>query len=177
MAQATRAIERPRAFRTAWPRFVDEGVASRNLVVLHRSLIEYVPDGWTCPQEPAEEVPCVSRAEHPEPLVRRLPALERFAGALGGATVGLSLALALVGASVLGWGPAVAVAVPVMTAVGALASASGIGRAIGGAALAAVPLMAVAGARVEWIAGLVALGSAAVVAAMGLGRTPLSGRA
>ena len=88
--------------------------------------------------------------------------LERFAGALGGATVGLSLALALVGASVLGWGPAVAVAVPVMTAVGALASASGIGRAIGGAALAAVPLMAVAGARVEWIAGLVALGSAEV---------------
>ena len=206
VAEVTRAIPRPRAFRTAWPRFVDEGVASRNLVVLHRSLIEYVPDGWTCPQEPAEEVPCVSRAEHPEPLVRRLPALpsspwsrgvaaalsalalavafapregrlERFAGALGGATVGLSLALALVGASVLGWGPAVAVAVPVMTAVGALASASGIGRAIGGAALAAVPLMAVAGARVEWIAGLVALGSAAVVAAMGLGRTPLSGRA
>lgn len=206
VAQVTRAIERPRAFRTAWPRFVDEGVASRNLVVLHRSLIEYVPDGWTCPQEPAEEVPCVTRAERPEPLVRRLPALpsspwsrglaaaltalalaaayvprqgrlERFAGALGGATVGLALALALAGASVLGWGPAVAAAVPVMTAVGALASASGPGRAIGGAALAAVPLMAVAGARVEWIAGLVALGSAAVVAAMGLGRAPLSGRA
>ncbi len=214
VAELTRAIERPRAFRTAWPRFVVEGVPSRQLVVLPRALIDYVPDGWTCPSEPAEEVPCVTRVERPEPLLRRLPALpssrwskglaaaltalslaaafgphegrlERFAGAAGGATVGFALALALVGASVLGWGPAVAMAVPVMTAVGAAAAATGAGRAMGGVALAAVPLMAVAGARVEWVVGLVAVGSAAVVGAMGLGRAaargegaaPVSGRA
>ena len=199
VAEVTRSIERPRAFRTAWPRFVPEGVPSRQLVVLPRALLDGVPDGWTCPREPTEEVPCVTRSERPEPLVRRLPALrsppwsrglaaaltalalaaayvpradrlERCAGAAGGATVGLALALALVGAGVLGWGPAVAVTVPALTAVGALAAGSRIGRMVGGAALAVVPLVAVAGVRVERVAGLVLLLGVVTLAAIGLDR-------
>ena len=197
VAEVTRAIPRPRAFRTAWPRFVAEGVPSRQLVVLPRALIDEVPDGWTCPQEPVRVVPCVTRRERPEALVRHLPALpsprwsrglaaalaalalgaayapregrlERFAGAAGGATVGLALALALVGASVLAWGPALAVTVPVLTAAGAVASASPAGRIAGGAALAAVPLMAVAGSRVELVVG--ATVALAVAAVAGLAR-------
>ena len=40
VAEVTRPIERPRAFRTAWPRFVPEGVPSRQLVVLPRALLD-----------------------------------------------------------------------------------------------------------------------------------------
>jgi hypothetical protein len=192
VAEVTRPIARPRAFRTAWPRFVAEGAPSRQLVVVPRALLDGVPDGWTCPQEPAREVPCVTRVERPEALVRRLPALpsppwsrglaasltllalaaayarregrlERFAGAAGGATVGLATALALVGASVLGWGPAVALAVPALTGAGALAARSGVGRAAGGAALAAVPLMAVAGVAVERVVAAALAGALAAV--------------
>ena len=141
VAELTRPIPRPRAFRTAWPRFVAEGAPSRHLVVLPRALLDGVPDGWTCPREPAEEVPCVTRADEPAALVHRFPALpssrpsrgaaaalgalalvlswgraegrlERFAGAAAGATVGLALALALVGAAVCGWGVALAASVP-----------------------------------------------------------------
>lgn len=196
VAELTRPIARPRAFRTAWPRFVAEGVPSRQLVVVPRGLLDGIPDGWTCPREPAGEVPCVTRRERPEALVRALPALpsppwsrglaaaltalalavawgprggrlERVAAAAGGATVGLALALALVGASVVGWGPAVAVAVPAMTAIGVLAATSRVGRVAGGAALAVVPLAAVAGARVELIVGLVAAGGLAALAGAG----------
>jgi hypothetical protein len=202
VAEVTRPIARPRAFRTAWPRFAEEGAPSRQLVVVPRALLDDVPAGWTCPQEPAAEVACVTRAARPEALVRRLPALpsppwsrglaaaltalalaaayarregrlERFAGAAGGATVGLATALALVGASVLGWGPAVALTVPAMTAAGALAARSGVGRAAGGAALAAVPLMAVAGVAVERVV-VVAL-AGAVAAVVGLAARGTSG--
>ena len=94
VAEVTRPIERPRAFRTAWPRFVPEGVPSRQLVVLPRALLDHVPDGWTCPREPAAEVPCVTRSERPEPLVRRLPALPSPPWSRGLAAALTALALA-----------------------------------------------------------------------------------
>jgi hypothetical protein len=199
VAEVTRPIARPRAFRTAWPRFVDEGTPSRQLVVLPRALIDDVPEGWTCPGEPMREVACVTREAHPEPLLRHVPALrsppwsrglaaalaalalaaaawrregrlERVAGAAGGATVGLAVALALVGASVLAWGPAVALTVPAMTGAGAAAAGSPAGRVAGGAALAAVPLMAVAGARVEWVIAVAAALAAAAAVGSARGR-------
>ncbi len=194
-----RPLERPRLFRTRWPQVVSEGASSRQLAVVPRALLEGPVEGWTCPQEPADEVPCVTRLDHPGPLLRQLPALpssrasgiaavvatalaftaalrrgerrlERFAGAAGGATVGFALALALVGASVVGWGVALAVAVPSGVALGVLAEASPQGRLAGALALAVLPLAAVTGSSFGALLGGAAL--VAVAAISGLGTAP-----
>jgi len=198
VASVVRSIPRPRAFKTSWPRFVAEGVPSRQLVLLPPSFDGRIPDGWTCPREPIDETPCVTRIELPAPLALRLPALpsppstrplaaaltvlalalawgrpdgrlERFAGAAGGATVGLALALALVGASVTGWGPAVCWTAPALVGVGVLAARTSWGRVAGSAAMAVVPLAAVAGARVEWVVGAVAALALVALWAVGAG--------
>lgn len=194
VASITRPIARPRAFRTTWPRFVAEGVPTRQLVLLPRSFDGRIPDGWTCPREPIDETPCVTRLARPSPFLLQLPALpsppftrplatavialalalawgraagrlERFACAAAGATVGFALSLALVGASVTGWGPALCWAVPVLVGVGVLAGRAPIGRVAGSIGLAVVPMAAVTRAPVEWVVGLTAVLAAAVLAA------------
>ena len=168
-------------------------------MVLPRALLDGVPDGWTCPQEPAEEVPCVTRRDRPEALVHRLPALpssgasrglaallalvavgaslvrpsgrlERFAAAVAGATVGFALALALVGASVAGWGASLACTVPGCAVLGMASARSPRGRVAGALSLATVPLGAVARVSAAWLCAVVAAVTA--VALSGLGSAP-----
>lgn len=201
VATAVRPIERPRAFRATWPRFVAEGVPSRQLVLLPRWYDGHVGRDWSCPREALDETPCVTRVEHPSALVTHVPPLpsppltrplaallaalaigaavafppggrrlEGFAGAAGGATVGLALALALVGASVVGWGPALCWTVAPLVGLGVLASTTAWGRVAASLALAVVPLAAVLGARVEGVIGLTAAAACAVLAAAALRR-------
>ncbi len=182
------SVTRGRPFALGWPRVRPEAAPTRRVVWVQRSWLEGTPPGWTCPEEPTEEVPCVSREGSPGPVLTRIGPVpsppgstalgallgvlvglwvlrpsrarpERALAAAGGATVGAATSLAVVGAGYVGWALALGTAVPAGAAVGVVALGSRAGRSVGVGALVAVPLLAVAGAG-PWVTGGVALGAA-----------------
>jgi len=198
VARATRSPEAPRLFRLRWPAVTPAGAPTRRIAVVPRAWLDARHEGWTCPDEPAEDVPCVSRDAHPGALVTRVPPArsppgsafvacvltaltlacvagrperraERVFAALGGVAVALSMCLALVGGRVTSWGAAATLALPLGVLLGAMAPATAVGRAVGAGGLVVVPLAAVLGAPAAWVLAL-ALAAAAVVA--GASTTP-----
>lgn len=188
----TRPIETPRRFRAAWPRVAVEDVPVRRVAVVPRRLLTAPSADWTCPAEPEATVPCVSRAPSPAALVTeiapprsslgaRLTAVlvlsltamalaapsrqraQRLLAACGGAAVGASVALALVGACACTWAAALALTLPPGAVVGALAHQHRGSRAVGTAALAVMPLMAVTGVALPWVLGVAALAAVGVL--------------
>lgn len=188
-------VTRGRPFSVAWPRLTPARVPTRRVVWADRAWLEQGPSpvGWTCPNEPGTEVPCVSRDAAPGPVVTRIDPVpsprgsgvlaglvcalaawwasrpapnraERMLAAAGGATVGAAVALAVVGAGWMGWALGLGVAVSTGTVSGVAALASRPTRAVGVGALVAVPLMAVMGAG-PWATTAVALLAGAVVLA------------
>jgi hypothetical protein len=188
-------VTRGRPFAVAWPRLAPARVPTRRVVWADRAWLEQGPSpvGWTCPNEPGTEVPCVSREAAPGPVVTRIDPVpsprgsgvlaglvcalaawwvsrpapnraERMLSAAGGATVGAAVALALVGAGWMGWALGLGVAVSTGTVAGVGALASRATRAVGVGALVAVPLMAVMGAG-PWATTVVALVAGVVVLA------------
>lgn len=189
--QVTRAIDMPWLFRAAWPRTATEDVPVRRVAIVPRRVFTEAPPDWTCPAEPEATVPCVSRALSPAALVTRMAPprsstgarlmavlvltatamatvasprerAQRVLAAGGGAVVGASLALALVGACVCTWAVGLALMVPPGALVGALAHTHRGSRVAGTAALAVMPLMAVTGIA------LPALLAVAVLAVLGV---------
>jgi hypothetical protein len=175
IARVTRRPEAPRLFRARWPAVPAAEAPTRRLAVVPRDWLDGRHAGWTCPDEPARDVPCVSRDPRPEALVTRVPPAtsapgsallastltaltcalaawperrraERVFAALGGLAVALSTALSLVGGRVSSWGVAAALCLPAGALVGALAPATAVGRAVGAGALVVVPAAAVLGA-------------------------------
>jgi len=191
VARVTRRPEAPRLFRLRWPAVAPAAAPARRIAVVPRAWLDARHEGWTCPDEPAEDVPCVSRDARPGALVTRVPPspsppgsafvacvltalalavaagrperrTERVFAALGGVAVALSTCLALVGGRVSSWGVAATLALPLGALVGAAAPATSIGRAAGAAGLVAVPMAAVLGAPSAWVLAL-ALAAASVV--------------
>lgn len=196
VARVARAAPAPRLFTMSWPAAPATAVPTRRVAVVGRDWLEGAHPGWTCPEEPADEVPCVSSERAPGPLVTRAPPLpsprgmtpaalglvalafvaaawsprgraERALAAAGGAAVALAVCLALVGARTASWAGSAAAVVPVGALVGAVAPRGRWGRVAGAAALVAVPLMAIAGAPATWVvAAALALGAAVVGGAL-----------
>jgi len=194
VARVTRPVDAPRLFRTRWPAVGASESPARRLAVVPRDWLDARHAGWTCPDEPAVDVPCVSRDPRPGALVTRvtparsapgslplagaLAALalalaawperrraERAFAALGGLAVALSVALSLVGARVAPWGSAAALCLPAGALVAAAAPSTAVGRAVGAGALVVIPVAAVAGAPAAWVLALAGLAAAAVLGA------------
>ncbi|MBI5514867.1 MAG: hypothetical protein HY909_13915 [Deltaproteobacteria bacterium] len=191
-AQTDRATALPRLFRARWPALPASALPVRRVALVPRSLLDPSPHGWTCPLEPPEEVPCVSTARHPGPLVTRVPAqrsglramllglvplgltlavvslpprcrAERLLAAVGGAAVALSVALAVVGAHLAPWHRSLAALLPLGALLGALAPSHRLGRVTGAASLVVVPLLAAFGAPPALLASALAVGTLALL--------------
>jgi hypothetical protein len=192
-AMVLRAAPAPRLFRTRWPALRAQAIPARRVALVPRALLDDPHPGWTCPLEPPDEVPCVSTARAPGPLVTHVPAArsglrrsllallplgltlaaltrptgaraERMLAAVGGAAVGLSVALAGVGAHLAPWHLALSLCLPVGALLGAVAPRHPVGRAVGTASLVAVPLLAVFGAPLGPLALTLALAAVAALA-------------
>ncbi len=176
IARTVRPTEAPRLFRLRWPRTTSGGTPTRRVATVPRAWLDGSPRGWTCPDEPEDDLPCVSSVASPSPLTLRASALpsprgavpvawgltalalvlsawrpagraERLLAAVGGAAAALSVALAVVGAHWASWGIAGAVLVPAGALAGAVAPGTRAGRLTGSVALLAVPLVAVLDGR------------------------------
>lgn len=191
LARVSRSPEAPRMFRLRWPRPVAGAVPTRRLAVVSRAWLDGRNDAWTCPEEPEDDVPCVSHEHLPGALVTRVPAAtsprgsllaawvlsaialslvgvsprhrgERVFAALGGVAVALSLSLSLVGARACAWGAAGLWTVPAGALLGAVAPRTRWSRLAGTAALVLVPLLAIVGAPVDAVLAVALLFAAAV---------------
>lgn len=194
IARVTRPVEAPRLFRIQWPSIPPADTPTRRLVVVPRDRLAPRHPGWTCPEEPPLDVPCVSHALHPGALVTRVPPsrsppgtlplagtltmscfilaarfgvrrTERLFAALGGLAVALATALSLVGARAASWGGATALCLPVGVLVGALAPSTATGRVVGAAALVVLPFSSVLGAPAAPVAALACLAASVIVGA------------
>jgi hypothetical protein len=192
VARVTRRPEAPKLFRARWPAVTVNAAPTRRIAVVPRGWLDARHEGWTCPDEPEDDVPCVSHEPRPGALVTRVPPTpsapgsallasvlvalslggiagrperraERVFAALGGVAIALSTCLALVGARVTSWGTVAAFALPFGAIVGQWAPVTAVGRAAGAGALVVVPLAAVLGAPAAWVLAL-ALVAAGVVA-------------
>lgn len=173
VARVSRALPLPTMFHTAWPAVVPLSAPARRVVTVPRAWLDATPVGWTCPDEPDDEVPCVSHERAPGPVLSRLPSppsprgsvllaltlttlalaavsasprrrAERVVAALGGVAAGLAVCLALVGAYVSPWGPAASQVLPLAALVGSVAPRTRWGRIVGAASLVVLPVAAMA---------------------------------
>jgi hypothetical protein len=74
VARVVRPVRDVRLFRLAWPATGASRVPARRVATLPRAWITHAPREWTCPDDVAEEVICVSSARAPAPLRLRVPA-------------------------------------------------------------------------------------------------------
>lgn len=196
IARVSRAPAAPKMFHTRWPAVTANAAPTRRVAIVPRDWLEGSPEGWTCPDEPDGDVPCVSHERAPGPVLLRVPAhpsrrgsvllaftlagaalaasawspsrrAERVVAALGGLAVALSVCLALVGAHAASWGASASLLVPVGVLTGALAPRAQASRVAGAASLVVVPLLAVIGAPAAWAFTLAAM-AAMVIAAVAL---------
>jgi hypothetical protein len=194
IARVSRTPALPRMFHTRWPEVRPNVAPTRRVAIVPRDLIEGAPDGWTCPDEPDADVPCVSHERAPGAVVTRVASApsppgawtlatllttaslvavgwspsrraERTVAALGGVAASLSVCLSLVGAHATSWGASAAWLLPLGALVGARAPSTRWGRAVGAAALVFVPLLAVAGTPAPMVFSLAALLAATVFGA------------
>lgn len=194
VARVSRAPALPRLFRARWPEIRANSAPTRRVAIAPREWIEGTPEGWTCPDEPDADVPCVSHERAPGPLSLRTAAppsprgswplaltltsaalaavawapsrrAERFVAALGGVAVAMSLCLSLVGAHASSWGAAAACLAPLGAVAGGLSPKTRAGRALGAASLVIIPTLAVLGASASVVFALSALLAVAVLGA------------
>jgi len=194
------SLTRGRPFSLAWPRLVTATVPTRRVAWVRRTWLEATPQGWTCPDEPTTDVPCVTRDRAPGPVLTRVEAVpsprgsaalggllgalvclwvlrpsasraERALAALGGATVGAATSLAVVGAGLVGWALALGLALPAGALVGVAALRSTGGRNVGVVALVLVPLLAVLGFGPRGAGGVAVVAAVAIVALAARGPT------
>ena len=62
----------PGAPRLRWPAVPANAAPARRIAVVPRAWLDARHEGWTCPDEPADDVPCVSRDARPGALVTRV---------------------------------------------------------------------------------------------------------
>ncbi len=194
VARVSRAIPLPTMFHTAWPAVVPLSAPARRVVTVPRAWLDATPVGWTCPDEPDDEVPCVSHERAPGPVLSRLPSppsprgsallsvaltalaltvvawsprrrAERVVAALGGIAVGLAVCLALVGAYVSSWGTAASQVLPLAALLGSVAPRTRYGRIVGAASLVVLPVAAMASVPATAVLTLALLLGAVVLGA------------
>lgn len=194
VARVSRAPTQPRLFRARWPEIQANSAPTRRVAIVPREWIEGSAEGWTCPEEPDADVPCVSHERAPRPIALRTSSppspggswalamtltsaalaavawapsrrAERSVAALGGVAIAVSVCLSLVGAHASSWGAAAACLAPLGALVGARAPKTRAGRALGAASLVFIPMLSVLGAPATVVFALSALFAAAVFGA------------
>lgn len=192
-----RVVPTPRAFTLLWP----DGSAhdGRRVASFPRRWLGAQAEGWTCPGLEEAELVCVARGAAP-PFSLRVSAsassrfgyllaacssalslgiarklgrdpVEALLAAAGGAAVGTSVALSLVGARLISWSFALGALIPAGALIGAIATRERSARVVAAFSLAVIPLLVALGAPVDAVVGASLLSALAIAATFSNPRT------